>query len=220
MAKTFISKRKKKLFKSNELLNIDEKYCNDLFYNIIEKADLDKKNSNNFINFSLYFELKTFLHSLFIVEDKLSMAHGLETRVPFMDNDIVDFALNIPLKVKLLYNKSKKVNENIVGPKQKIYFQKTNKGKRILRRVAKKYFPPKVFNAQKKGFSAPDAGWFKNKSYSFIENLLLNKKSRINDFFNQKYVESIIKNHKNGRENRRLLIWSLISFEKYLQKYF
>ena len=45
-----------------------------------------------------YFEAKTFLHGLFVVEDKLAMAHGLENRVPFMDNDLVDFAMQCPVR--------------------------------------------------------------------------------------------------------------------------
>ena len=52
----------------------------------------------DYINHSLYFEAKTFLHGLLVVEDKLSMAHGLETRVPFLDNDLVDFAMRVPAR--------------------------------------------------------------------------------------------------------------------------
>ena len=52
--------------------------------------------TEDYVNASLYFELKTFLHGLLVVEDKLSMAHCLETRVPFLDNDLVDFALAMP----------------------------------------------------------------------------------------------------------------------------
>ena len=52
--------------------------------------------ATGFVNASLYFELKTFLHGLLVVEDKLSMAHSLETRVPFLDNDLVDFAVRLP----------------------------------------------------------------------------------------------------------------------------
>ena len=50
----------------------------------------------DYVNHSLYFEAKTFLNGLLVVEDKLSMAHGLETRVPFLDNDLVDFAMRLP----------------------------------------------------------------------------------------------------------------------------
>ena len=55
----------------------------------------------DYINHSLYFEAKTFLNGLLLVEDKLSMAHGLETRVPFLDNDLADFAMRLPAHSKL-----------------------------------------------------------------------------------------------------------------------
>src|SRR6266403_524638 len=57
--------------------------------------------AEDYINASLYFEAKTFLHGLLLVEDKLSMAHGIETRVPFLDNDLVDFAMRVPVPYKL-----------------------------------------------------------------------------------------------------------------------
>ena len=50
---------------------------------------------------SLKFEIKTFSHGLLIVEDKLSMAHSLETRVPFLDNELSDYASKIPIEMKL-----------------------------------------------------------------------------------------------------------------------
>ena len=59
------------------------------------------EHARRLVNASLYFELKTFLHGLLVVEDKLSMAHSLETRVPFLDNDLVDFALRLPVRYKL-----------------------------------------------------------------------------------------------------------------------
>ena len=65
------------------------------------------------------------------MEDKLSMAHGLETRVPFLDNDLVDFAMKCPVKFKL--NNLKKVvdiNENSLQKKNK-FFLKSNDGKQI-----------------------------------------------------------------------------------------
>ena len=65
----------------------------------------------DYINQSLYFEAKTFLHGLFVVEDKISMNFGLESRVPFMDNDVVDFAMKCPVKLKL----NKILNKRIIN---------------------------------------------------------------------------------------------------------
>jgi len=59
------------------------------------------KKPEDYINSSLYFEAKTFLHGLLVVEDKLAMAHSLEVRLPFLDNDLVDFAMKVPIKLKL-----------------------------------------------------------------------------------------------------------------------
>jgi len=66
-------------------------------FNKALKYDTPEQHINN----SLYFEIKTFLPGLFLVGDKLSMAHGLEERFPFMDNDLVSFAQKIPVKYKL-----------------------------------------------------------------------------------------------------------------------
>ena len=58
-----------------------------------------------------------FLHGLFVVEDKLSMAHSLESRVPFMDNDLVDFAMRVPVSLKLRdLTEVVRLNENEPGP--------------------------------------------------------------------------------------------------------
>ena len=57
-------------------------WTRDIFANVFPSNDLNLNCPEDFINQSLYFEAKTFLHGLLVVEDKLSMAHGLETRVP------------------------------------------------------------------------------------------------------------------------------------------
>ena len=71
--------------------DIQDVWTRDIFANIFQNKKL-MKTQESYINQSLYFEAKTFLHGLLVVEDKLSMAHSLETRVPYLDNDLVDFA--------------------------------------------------------------------------------------------------------------------------------
>ncbi len=173
-----------------------------------------------YINQSLYFEIKTFLHGLLIVEDKLSMAHSLETRVPFLDNDLVDFAMVIPVKYKL--NNLKRIvnlNENEAGLKYKKYFQKNNDGKNILRKVLSEYVPKVYSENGKQGFSAPDASWFKGESIDYIKKLILNKKAYIYDFIQPKSVENFMNEHFTGNKNNRLLIWSLLCFEWWLKTF-
>ena len=76
-------------------------WTRDIFSEVFVSQNTELHTPDDYINHSLYFEAKTFLHGLFVVEDKLSMAHSLESRVPFMDNDLVDFAMRCPVSLKL-----------------------------------------------------------------------------------------------------------------------
>jgi asparagine synthase (glutamine-hydrolysing) len=170
-----------------------------------------------YINHSLYFEAKTFLHGLLVVEDKLSMAHSLETRVPFLDNDLVDFAMRCPVRLKL-NNLSEviRINENEAANKPHLFFQKTRDGKQILRDVMSRYIPGDVTKAEKRGFSAPDSSWFKGESIDFVRRTLLTDQARIYGLLDRKAVEALINQHLEGEQNRRLLIWSLLNVEQWL----
>ncbi|MCX5905704.1 MAG: asparagine synthase (glutamine-hydrolyzing), partial [Deltaproteobacteria bacterium] len=162
----------KELFRPvwNEVKNV---WTRDIFRDVFSKHDHSLKRPEDYINHSLAFEARTFLHGLLIVEDKLSMAHGLETRMPFLDNDLVDFALRIPVKLKLRnLTEASRINENEPGQKVAKYFQKTNDGKLILRTVMEQYIPQDITNATKQGFSAPDASWFKGDSIEYVRRML------------------------------------------------
>ena len=192
----------------------------DIFSDVFINHSNEFKRKEDYINHSLYFEAKTFLHGLFVVEDKLSMAHGLENRVPFMDNDLVEFAMQCPVSLKLnSLDKVAKINENEVGGKKEIYFQKTNDGKQILRRMMSKYIPVEVTLAKKQGFSSPDASWFKGESIDFVKRKLLNDNALIYEFLDKKIIENLLFEHFNGVQNRRLLIWSLLNIEEALNNF-
>ena len=177
------------------------------------------KKPEDYVNSSLYFEAKTFLHGLLIVEDKLSMAHGLESRVPFLDNRLVDFAMQIPTRLKLgnLENVIR-LDENEPG-KLKKYYNKTKDGKLILRKAMAKYIPSEISTGVKQGFSAPDASWFKGESIEYVKYRLFDSKALIYDYMDKKAVLSLVNEHLSGKKNRRLLIWSLLNFEWWLKNY-
>ncbi|OUU21836.1 MAG: asparagine synthase (glutamine-hydrolyzing) [Candidatus Endolissoclinum sp. TMED37] len=193
-------------------------WTRDIFKKVFPSYKNNLKNHEECINHSLYFEAKTFLHGLFLVEDKLSMAHSLESRVPFMDNDLVDFAMKCPIKLKLNNLADVvRINENEIGDKQNKYFLKTNDGKQIFRDVMAHYIPKSITEAEKQGFSSPDASWFKGESIDFVKNILGNDKAHIYQFFDKKAVEEIVGEHLTGKTNRRLLIWSLLNIEYWLK---
>lgn len=178
------------------------------------------KGVEDFINASLYFEAKTFLHGLLIVEDRVSMAHSLETRVPFLDNPLVDFAMKIPIQHKLRQMKETemRVDEDDVG--KRFQFEvRSGDGKIILRNAMSKIIPQEVTNRMKQGFSAPDGTWFRGESIDYINKTLRSKKARIYDLVDPRYVNRILDEHCSGKANHRLLIWSFLSLEHFCQKF-
>lgn len=197
--------------------NVKDVWTRDIFRDVFLTHDNELDRPEDYINHSLYFEAKTFLHGLFVVEDKLSMAHGLETRVPFMDNDLVDFAMRCPVNLKL-NNLAEvvRINENEPGSKQALYFEKTKDGKQILRNVMQRYIPDEIANAEKQGFSAPDASWFKGESIEFVERKLCSANAQVFEYLDQNSIRALISEHLSGQHNRRLLIWSLLSLEEWL----
>lgn len=197
--------------------DVKDVWTRDIFRNVFLSHDNELDRPEDYINHSLYFEAKTFLHGLFVVEDKLSMAHSLEARVPFMDNDLVDFAMQCPVNLKL-NNLAEviRLNENEPGNKSGRYFQKTSDGKQILRDVMSRYIPEEITKAEKQGFSSPDASWFKGESIEFVKRKLLTGNPRIYQYLDADSVQGLIHQHLDGQENRRLLIWSLLNLEEVL----
>lgn len=192
-------------------------WTRDIFRDVFTTHDNELDRPEDYINHSLYFEAKTFLHGLFVVEDKLSMAHSLENRVPFMDNDLVNFAMRCPVSLKLNnLAEALKINENEPGRKQDKYYQKTSDGKQILRDMMARFIPEDITRAEKQGFSSPDASWFKGESIEFVKKQLLDRRARIYEVMDRQAVKPLIEQHLNGEQNRRLLIWSLLNLEAWM----
>ena len=207
------NKEIKKIFSpiANDIKSV---WTRDILKNVFKKPSLAEK-AEDYINHSLYFEAKTFLHGLLVVEDKLSMAHSIETRVPFLDNDLVDFSQKIPVKFKIKkINATTKLDENEI-----IKLKKINNGKMILRKSMTKYMPKDINKAVKQGFSSPDQSWFKGDSIDFVKKKLLNEKANIYKYLDKKTVQKIINQHLVGKKNRRLFIWSLLNFESWINIY-
>lgn len=190
--------------------------CNQIFKNVFQNVNQREVSPEQCVNYSLYFELKTFLRGLLIVDDKISMAHGLETRVPFLDNDLVDFALKIPVNLKLNnLHEVVRIDENEAGYKKDKYFQKTKDGKTILRNVMYRYIPPEITKAVKQGFSAPDASWFRGDSIEYVKSVVDNGNAKMYSYLDRKIVQKIVNSHVSGEENKRLFIWSILNFEQW-----
>jgi len=140
-----------------------------------------------------HFDFKTLLPALLQVEDRMSMAHGLESRVPFLDHKIVELAATIPADIKF----------------------KDGEMKRILLRTFSKDLPEEVLNRKDKmGFPVPINEWFKVELKDFVKSLFIDSPER--DIINKKVILEKIKDEpKFGRK-----IWGLISLEIWFQEFY
>lgn len=179
----------------------------DVFRGVFRENWDEPKTPADCLAAALHFECKTFLHGLLVVEDKLSMAHSLESRVPFLDNELVDFALRLPV-----WHKLGAWDEDSRGPW-------TSEGKKVLRRAVRRLIPSRIRRLPKQGFSGPDASWFRTESRSYVHRLLRNPNAEIYQYFDRRAVGSILDEHGSGRANRRLLIWSLLCMEWWLRQF-
>lgn len=205
---------KKTLFQKNIFAHMDVNAPRNIFERVFTfnnklKYDTPEEHIQN----SLYFEIKTFLPGLLLVGDKLSMAHGLEERFPFLDNDLVAFTQKIPVRHKLgNLEKMKKLDENILGGKDKKY-QEFDDGKNVLRKAMADFLPENILHRKKQGFSAPDESWYRGENADYVKDLLLNNKTVSSEFINPDYIRATVDEHINKRINHRLLIWSFMNFE-------
>lgn len=193
----------------------------EVFKNYFREMDDCCLSPEQCVNYSLYLEAKTFLHGLLIVEDKLSMAHGLETRIPFLDNDLVDFAMRIPVRFKLssLNSYVPRLDENSIGQKVDRYYDQNRDGKIILRDVMANYVSEEISKGRKQGFSAPDASWFKGESIEYVKSIISNPNSMIYEYIDKEAAEEAFREHTLGKKNNRLLIWSILSLEIWLETF-
>ncbi len=140
---------------------------------------------------ALYFDFKTFLNGLLLVDDKLSMAHSVEVRTPFLDNELVDYASRIPASLKL----------------------QRGQGKVVLRAAMHGLLPEETISRRKQGFTPPDQTWYKGPSLPYIRELILGKRALERGYFRPAAVRTILDDHLAGRRNHRFLIWSFMCFE-------
>jgi asparagine synthase (glutamine-hydrolysing) len=214
--------QKPALFKPDVWSQVSSQSTFDVFRRVVDCAPGVPRSGSreDFVNTSLYFELKTFLHGLLLVEDKISMAHSLETRVPFLDHDLVDFVQRLPVSFKLqnLDHLERSINENETA-KLRRYEHQSGDGKMILREAMARVIPPEVTARVKQGFSAPDASWFRGESIDYINALLGDPRARIYEYLQPSYVAAMLDEHTCGQRNHRLFIWSALSFEWWLRRF-
>ena len=140
----------------------------------------------------LYLDSKIYLpDDLLTKVDRMSMLHSLEVRVPLLDHRLIELVGSIPFSMKL----------------------KNRTTKYILKQSMKNVLPSQTLRQRKQGFSIPLQRWFRYELSDFSRKLLLEEKSSTCRFFNPKYVEWLLAEHRNGRQRFGAQLYTLVVFE-------
>src|SRR5262249_62310801 len=99
------------------------------------------------------------------------------------------------------------------------HFTPPRRGKSALRNTMAPPLPKEIANREKQGLSAPDPSWFNGESIDYVRRKLYPGSARIYDFMDAAAVRSLVDDHLEGRENRRLLIWSLLNLETWCENF-
>lgn len=184
--KSLFSERYQELIGDYNPLN----YLRNLLFNIPAE-----KNS---LNQMLYWEMKTFLvdHNLNYT-DKMSMAVGVEARVPYLDMELVEFSTKIPPHLKM----------------------KGNETKYILKKVAEKYLPKEIIYRSKSGFGAPVREWITRDLDYKIRDYLSKESLGERGIFNPDAVWKLIEDNKENKIDASYVIWDLLAIESWMRQF-
>lgn len=144
-------------------------------------------------------DLSTYLpDDLLVKSDRASMAASLEVRLPFLAYPLVEFALSLPSSLK------------VSGLTTKY----------LLRRTVAPYLPQDILKRPKKGFGIPVAKWIKAEFRPIVDELLSEEFLGQQGIFNSGYVRDLLRQHDEGRADRRKELWTLLMFQWWWRKFF
>ena len=149
------------------------------------------------VNKMMYADTKTYLvDDILTMTDKMSMAHALEIRVPFLDQAVVEFAATLPAGLKVGKGKSKY----------------------LLRKLLAQSLPESICNRPKQGFMVPISCWFReDKQIGFARDILLSPSAKKRGLFSLKGIEKMLAQHQTGERDHGGAIWALLNFELWYQ---
>lgn len=138
----------------------------------------------------LYADTKTYLHELLMKQDQMSMAASIESRVPFLDHKLVEFAAKLPRDLKL----------------------RGGTTKWILRQAMKDILPREILNRPKMGFPVPMGRWLRGQFKHVVDEFVLSKRTTARGIFNTPVIREIVNEHNRGEDHSNRL-FRLINLE-------
>ena len=150
-----------------------------------------EKSSGSLLERLLYTDIKTYLVELCMKQDQMSMAASVESRVPFLDHVLVEFALKIPASLKT----------------------RGLTGKRILKTAMKKLLPDSILNRRKMGFPTPYSHWLSGPQVDRVEELLLEGRTLNRGLFKLESVARLFAEHRINYRDHSDKLWRLLNLE-------
>jgi asparagine synthase (glutamine-hydrolysing) len=145
----------------------------------------------------LHTDIKTYLVELLMKQDQMSMSASIESRVPFLDHVLVEFAARLPDRLKL----------------------RRFTTKRILREAIRGLLPEEILSRRKMGFPVPFADWTRDRWQPVVRDVLLDRRTRERGFINAAAVEHLLDAHREGTVNGGDAIWALMNFELWFRTF-
>lgn len=160
-------------------------------YSVME-GYFNKAHELSIKNQLMYVDMNTYLLNDHLRKvDRMTMAHSLEARVPYLDHRVVEFAVRLPEKYKTTLFTTKK----------------------ILKQVGQKYLPKQILKGKKKGLTSPIAQWISLDLRDYIRDTL--RGGLIGDFFKQNVVDSLLDHHDQKKQDYSRVIWGLLTLQEW-----
>jgi asparagine synthase (glutamine-hydrolysing) len=144
------------------------------------------------------FDAQTYLPEDVLTKvDRMSMAHSIESRVPLLDNEVVQFAFTLPAAFKI----------------------KNGRPKHILKEVAGTLLPREILDRRKQGFGVPLGIWFRGNLREVFADTLLSARTLDRGYFEPRFVRRLVSEHLSGARDHTLRLWQLVVFERWHRSY-
>ena len=133
---------------------------------------------------------------LLMYADKLSMAHGLEVRVPYLDKEVVEYAEQLPANMKIRLGKRKWLHGKVCAT----------------------FLPKEILQRKKRGFAVNVVDeWFRHSFGGKMEKMFLSNDSLMNNYLNVDKVKELYDTHRSGKSDNHKILFSLVVFENWLR---
>jgi asparagine synthase (glutamine-hydrolysing) len=158
---------------------------------------LARTDARSLLNKLLYVDTKTYLHELLMKQDQMSMAASIESRVPFLDHPLVEFAAGLPERMKL----------------------RGMTTKHVLRQAMQPHLPAEILSRKKMGFPVPVGTWFRGEFRPLLDEYVLGARARDRGLFDPRELSTLVARHQAG-ENHSERLWALVTFEMWQRIFF